>query len=286
MNLRRGIFTILVLSLWLTASASAAHPFKQVYQLQFEGKLYFWVGVRADGEVVKAYPKPQTIIGRLKDKGAFESVPATADNYFPMVANVVALRDLDENAMKSVRRLLFESIRLQIPDGDKTKESSSKVSAAQPLPIDISKIKLVPVSDEELKKIAAIERALLGTWKFTQGTSYFGTFESKLETPEKPLPFKSAVKFCDDRECLLDGDVKKFYWIDGRFLRLSFQGDLKPESYSQAEEFDVIQITETELVIRSMGVPFPPSVEKERGNYPKFQLFKEFRFKKMRPKSD
>jgi hypothetical protein len=121
----------------------------------------------------------------------------------------------------------------------------------------------------------------LGKWGFVGETSRFGNVQSELKEPDPALPFKQTVEFCVNGECKFDGEGTKYYWVDGRLDRLSFQSSRKPKEYSNEWEFDLIQIKNDELVIRQFS-PLPPSMKKTRGGYPTPDSFGDYRFKRER----
>lgn len=244
-----------VLGMWFASVAFAAEP--KWYTVHADGKVLFLATQDEKGVVTKAYPKPSRVIGTLAKDGTFTPHADLSDSdlYYPAIANVVTVRDLDKEEGETLRTALTTAKKWNV--------------------------KLVPVKKDELTKIQAIEKSLQGKWKFVGGTARLGDTETAFKEVEK-MPFRERLEFCAGGECKLDTDAKRVYWIDGKYLRLSLQKSEKPEDYTNKEEFDVERLSEKELVLRSVGAPFLPSVRKLPdafgGKYEVPRVHREYRF--------
>lgn len=254
-----------------------AEPSK-FFEVTYDKKVWLYFEQQSDGQVFKAYPKPRVPIGKFVG-GVREFTPAKSvsdtDRYYPLVANIVAPRDLGEPELEVLRTLLFKSEGTKIPvDG-----SSIGPWTGPDAGIDWKKLQLKEVSAKEVEKILAFEKGLLGNWKFAGSKDAFGERKEDLQY--------AAIEFCDDGKCTVDSK-QKFYWVDGRFTRLSFQEKEAWEEYSCGEEYDIIKLDESTLEIRPVAAPCPPSRFKEpelAELYPEDALKRAYYFKRAERKS-
>jgi hypothetical protein len=261
--------------------ALAAAP---MFEVCFDGKPVFYAEVGKDGQVYKALPKPRVPIGKLVNipEGRVfvpaESV-ADTDKYYPLVANILNPRKLDPESMKLLQGILFESKGTTIPLDPIQKWTGPDLS------LDWHKISLRVVEAAELEKAAAFEKAVQGKWKFVRMSDWIG------DQTEGVLQYQD-LEFCPDGKCVAD-KKEKFYWVDGRFFRLSFQEDAAWENYSVREEYDIeTEPTEAnkleagEIVLRPLESGNPPSLTKPREqglDYPTDSLKRAYYFKKVAP---
>ncbi len=272
------LLTSFAIALVASFQAFAADP---VFEVRFGGKPVFYAEVDKNNEVFKAFPKPRVPIGKLvKTSEGRVFVPAESvadtDKYYPLVANILHPGKLDPEGMKLLQGILFESKGAAIPLDPLRKWTGPELG------MDWKKVELRPLEEAELKKIAAFEAALQGKWTFVRRANWTG------DQTEGVLQYRE-VEFCSDGKCLVDSK-EKFYWIDGRFLRLSFQDHKEWESYSTLEEYDIEteptdanKLKPGEIVLRHLETGSPPSLLKlynEGRDYPTDSLRQAYYFKK------
>lgn len=269
-----------LLRLWIISAAvlccglSAAEKAGTLYELRVDKKPFFYAEILPSGEAFKAYPKPRVPIGTF-DGETLVFTPAksvhSADDYYPLVANIVAPSALDDKGREILTTLLFESEA-------KTVDLKAKSWTGPKVELDWKMLELAEVSKEDRAKIEAFEKALLGKWKFVKATDKLG------DATKDATQYKS-VEFCANGECIADGE-KKFYWVDGKFLRLSFQTSQDWREYSMTEEYDIERPDQDKIVIRSLAIDpnIPPSrykVKEVDESYPENPLKWEFHFERV-----
>lgn len=281
--MKRTPFLFAFLFLLLGPPVFAQTPASKLYEVQVEKKPFFYIEVTESGEAFKAYPKPRVPLGKFAEDGdKLEFFPAESvhseDTYYPLVANIVSPGSLEAAEMDLLKQLLFETKGAKLEIKKEKDALEPKTWTGPELKLDWKNVQAVKVDEETRKKIESFEKALLGKWKFVKATDSFG--ENKA-----PLQYRK-IEFCADGKCIADGE-DKFYWVDGRFERLSFQDKAEWQEYSMLEEYDISRPSENELVLHSIAATplLPPSRHKLKEwevTYPEHPLKWVFYFERVK----
>lgn len=255
----------------------------------------FFVEIEPSGQVYKAYPKPRVPLGQFRkseNRKPTSFLPAKTVSkealFWLVSANIVDPSKLEPEPLNLYRSLILGSTGTELtleetPQLLQPQKWTGPVANSDfpeveigPLKLDWKDVQLVPVPEEERKKIEQLEKGLLGKWQFDRMTDWLG------EPPHDGLQYKS-LQFCADGKCITDqGD--KLYWVDGKFLRINFHEEPEWEKYSSSEEYDFEQPSPNELVIRPVDlVEHPPSrtkLDAPEEKYPEDGLKRVYYFKR------
>ena len=173
----------------------------------------------------KAYPKPRAPIGQyLKaatgNKASFfpAKTVSNEDLFWITSANIANASALGPEPLAVFRALILESAETELISDESPDKIQPEKWTGPALKLDWSDVVVVPVTKEERTKIDELEKALQGEWKLDRMTDWLGEQKTEDVTQYK------TIKFCADGKCVCDKD-DKFYWVDGKYLRLNMNAE-------------------------------------------------------------